>query len=70
MNVLLRYCNEKVGRENIFKPTIENESLHQGSNDNCVRIVIDFYAVLAGFGTSSVKSAGLICGHFGSNIRE
>jgi len=29
----------KVGRENIFKPTIGNESLHQGSNDNGVRIV-------------------------------
>jgi hypothetical protein len=28
-----------VGRENIFKPTIGNESLHQDSNDNGVRIV-------------------------------
>ena len=28
-----------MGRENIFKPTIGNESLHQDSNDNCVRIV-------------------------------
>jgi len=28
-----------VGRENIFKPTVGNESLHQGSNDNGVRIV-------------------------------
>jgi hypothetical protein len=28
-----------VGRENIFKPTIINESLHEGSNDNGVRIV-------------------------------
>jgi hypothetical protein len=27
-----------VGRENIFKPTIGNESLHQDSNDNGVRI--------------------------------
>ena len=31
--------NAKVGRENIFKPTIGNESLHQDSNDNSVRIV-------------------------------
>ena len=31
--------NAKVGRENIFKPTIGNESLHQHSNDNGVRIV-------------------------------
>jgi len=28
-----------VGRENIFKPTTENENLHQDSNDNGVRIV-------------------------------
>jgi len=28
-----------VARENIFKPTIENESLHQDRNDNSVRIV-------------------------------
>jgi len=33
------HFNAKVGRENIFKPTIGNESLHQGSNDNGVRIV-------------------------------
>jgi hypothetical protein len=31
--------NAKVGRENIFKPTIGNKSLHQDSNDNDVRIV-------------------------------
>jgi len=29
----------KVGRENIFKPTIGQESLHQDSNDNGVRLV-------------------------------
>ena len=28
-----------MGRENIFKPTIGQESLHQYSNDNGVRIV-------------------------------
>jgi len=28
-----------VGRENIFIPTIENESLHQVSNDNGVKII-------------------------------
>jgi len=28
-----------VGRENIFKPITGNESLHQDSNDNGVRIV-------------------------------
>ena len=28
-----------MGRQNIFKPTIGNESLHQDSNDNGVRII-------------------------------
>jgi hypothetical protein len=28
-----------VGREDIFKPTIGNESLHQDSNDNGARVV-------------------------------
>ena len=31
--------NAKFGREDIFKLTIVNESLHQDSNDNGVRIV-------------------------------
>jgi len=31
--------NAKFGRENIFKPTIGNKSLHHHSNDNGVRIV-------------------------------
>jgi len=39
MKILLGDFNEKVGKENIFKPTIWNESLHQHSNDNGVRIV-------------------------------
>ena len=39
MKTLLGDFNAKVGRENIFKPTIGNESLHQDSNDNGVRIV-------------------------------
>ena len=37
--VLLGDFNAKVGRENIFKPTIGNESIHQDSNDSGVRIV-------------------------------
>ena len=40
MKILLGNFNAKVGRENIFKPTIGNESLHQDSNDNGVRLVI------------------------------
>ena len=39
MKILLGDFNTKVGRENIFKLTIGNESLHQDSNDNGVRIV-------------------------------
>jgi hypothetical protein len=39
MNVLLGDFNAKVGREDVFKPTIGNEGLHQESNDNGVRIV-------------------------------
>jgi hypothetical protein len=36
MTVLLGDFNAEVGRENIFKPAIGNESLHEISNDNGV----------------------------------
>jgi hypothetical protein len=40
MKITLGDFNAKVGRENIFKPTIGNELLHQDSNNNNgVRIV-------------------------------
>ena len=39
MKILLGDFNTKLGRENIFKLTIGNESLHQDRNDNGVRIV-------------------------------
>ncbi|PNF27030.1 hypothetical protein B7P43_G10398 [Cryptotermes secundus] len=39
MKILLTDFNAKVGREDIFKPTIGNESLHEISNDNGVRVV-------------------------------
>jgi len=39
MKILLGDFNSKVGKENIFKPTIENESVHQVSTDNGVIIV-------------------------------
>jgi len=39
MKMLLGDFNAKVGRENIFKPPIGQESLHQDSNDNGVRLV-------------------------------
>ena len=39
MKILLGDFNSKVGRENIFKPTIGQENLHQHSNDNGFRLV-------------------------------
>jgi exonuclease III len=39
MKILLGYLNVKVGTEDIFKPTIGNESLHKICNDNGVRVV-------------------------------
>ena len=39
MKIILRDFIAKVRRENIFKPTIGNESVHQDSNDNGVKTV-------------------------------
>jgi hypothetical protein len=39
MKILLGDFNAKVGRDDIFKPTIRNESSHEISNDNGVRVV-------------------------------
>jgi hypothetical protein len=39
MKILLGDFFAKVGREDIFKPTIGNESLHGTSNVNGVRVV-------------------------------
>jgi hypothetical protein len=39
MKILLGNFNAKVGRDDIFKLTIGNESLHKISNDNGVRVV-------------------------------
>jgi hypothetical protein len=39
MKISLGDFNAKIGREDIFKPTIGNESLHEIGNDNGVRIV-------------------------------
>jgi exonuclease III len=37
--ILLGDFNAKVDNENVFKPKIGNESLHEFSNDNGVRVV-------------------------------
>jgi hypothetical protein len=39
MKILLRDFNAKLGSEDIFKPPVGNESLHQDGNVNGVRIV-------------------------------
>jgi hypothetical protein len=39
VKILLGDFNTEVGREDIFKPIIDNESLHEVSNDNRVRVV-------------------------------
>jgi hypothetical protein len=39
MNILVGDFNEKGGREDIFKPIICDDSLHEASSDNGVRVV-------------------------------
>jgi hypothetical protein len=39
MNILLGEFSAEVGKEDFFKPTIWNESLHKFSNDNGIRVV-------------------------------
>jgi hypothetical protein len=39
MKILLGYFSAEVGREDIFKPTIENASLHKISRDYRVGVV-------------------------------
>jgi endonuclease/exonuclease/phosphatase family metal-dependent hydrolase len=39
MKLLMGDFNAMVGMEDIFKPIIGNESLHEASNDNGVRVV-------------------------------
>jgi hypothetical protein len=39
MNILLGNFNAKVGRDDIFKLTVGNESSHKSSNDSGVRVL-------------------------------
>jgi hypothetical protein len=55
MKILLGYFNAKVGREDIFKSTIGNESLNKISNDNGFRVVI--------FATSTFLLSNVRCSH-------
>jgi hypothetical protein len=45
MEILLGDFNAEVGKEDIFKPTIGNESLHEISNDNGVRSSFRLYSM-------------------------
>jgi hypothetical protein len=49
--ILLRDFSAKVGKEDIFKPTIGNESLHEISNDNGVMLLN--FATCKNFGVKS-----------------
>jgi hypothetical protein len=76
VKILLRDVNAKVGREDIFKPTVGNESLHKiissnssrsgggggcsSSSNNGVRVVVNF----ATFKFSQSK----ICSHITGSI--
>jgi exonuclease III len=55
MKILLGDFNAKVGREDIFKLTIGNESLHEIGNNNGVRIV--------NFATSKILLSKVRCSH-------
>jgi len=48
--ILLGDLDAKLGREDIFKPTIGNDSLRQDRNDNGIRIV--------NFATSKTRCSG------------
>jgi endonuclease/exonuclease/phosphatase family metal-dependent hydrolase len=52
--ILLGDFNATVGREEIFKPTIGNESLHKISNDNGVKVVN--FATSKNLGVQSMMS--------------
>jgi hypothetical protein len=61
MKILLRNFNAKVAREDIFKQITRNESLHETSNDNGVRLV--------NFATSKKTSESKVrCSHITTSI--
>jgi hypothetical protein len=60
MKILLGDFNAKVGREDIFKPTIGNGSLHEISNDNGVRVVK--------FATPKTSQSKVRCSHIATSI--
>jgi len=57
---VIRRLQLKVGRENIFKPTIGQKGLHKDSNDNGVRLV--------NFATSKIRLLRARCSLTGTFI--
>jgi hypothetical protein len=53
-NILLGELGAKIGTEDIFKPTIRNENLHQISNDYGLRLVN--FATSKNLRAKSIKS--------------
>jgi hypothetical protein len=60
VQMLLEDFNVKVLREDIFKPTVWNESSHEISNDNGVRVV--------NFATSKISLLKVQCSHIATFI--
>jgi hypothetical protein len=60
MKILIGDFNAKVDREDIFKLTIENESLHEISNGNGVRLV--------NFATLKTSESKVRCSHITTSI--
>jgi hypothetical protein len=60
MKILLGDFGAKVGREDIFKRTIGNKSLHEISNENGVRVVY--------FHTFKSLTVKVQCSHIGTSI--
>jgi hypothetical protein len=61
MKILLADFNARVGREDIFKPTIRNESLDEISNENGVKVV--------NFDTSKTLLSKVRCFHIVTFIK-
>jgi hypothetical protein len=59
--ILIGDFNAKVGREDIFKTNIENESIHESSNNNGVRVV--------NFATSKTLLSKVRCFHIVTFIK-
>jgi hypothetical protein len=60
MKILLGDINAKVGRKDVSKQTIGNESLHEINNDNGIRVV--------NLATSKISQSKVRCSHIATSI--